>query len=147
MDFDKRVLDMLKKFMHDVFIIQLDPVVKCTCVNFTTKQPDPSCKRCLGTGKKINIKTISAASQDTNVPPMIRPSTEVVIARNYYFSLQDIRLKDNDLIVDDEEIFFCYQSQILRSFKGSEVYQKCLTIEKKLDSKILLKNFNEIVGR
>lgn len=144
--FNDKVYEILDKFSYDVFIIQHNKDFKCTCVNFNTNQADPNCPKCLGMGYKIKIRKIKAASQETTIPSTMKPTNTIMIAKNYYIkSMYPVR--ENNIIVDDDEIYYVYKKSLNNSFHGEKVYQKCLCPVKKLDSKIFMQNFNKIIGR
>lgn len=144
--FDRNILKIIKKFEHEFFIVQQDFDIDCVCVNYDTKQADPGCKKCLGTGHKIKIRKIRGASQDSTIPNTARPVNELFVAKSYYIKTECKMYKDN-IIVDNDEIYFVYQPRNATAFEGRTVYQKVMAISKKLDSKVFLKNFYEIIGR
>jgi hypothetical protein len=144
--FNDKILEIIKMFSYPMFIVQQDTKVKCVCVNYDTKQADPSCKKCLGTGKKIKIKKIEGACIESGAPATVKTSGDFFIAKNYYIPSKWEVYQDN-IIVDKDEVLFIYQPQNKTSFKGEEVYQKCLCYLKKMDSEVFLKNFNDLVGR
>ena len=51
---------------YDIWVIIRDPHIDCICKNFNTKQGDPKCRYCLGTGQKIKIKKIKGVRQPTS---------------------------------------------------------------------------------
>ena len=144
--FDSSILKVIEKLSYEFFVVNLNPEVKCVCIKDATAQADPTCKKCLGTGFKIKIKQVTGASQDSGIPQTIKAGNQFIIAKNYYIK-NDYVLNNDDIIVDNDEVYFVYQKSNLTSFKGNKVYQKCSCIIKKLDSISFMKNFNEIVGR
>lgn len=145
--FNSSLLKIIEKFSHNFYVVELDEKIKCSCLKAGTTQPDPKCPKCLGLGKKIKIKDVRGAGQDTGVPATGKATMQVVIARNYYIPSDQASLKMDDVIVDGDEVLFVYQRIDGRSFHGEKVYQKCMTVTKKLDQDEFLKNFNKIVGR
>jgi hypothetical protein len=144
--FNRNILKIIEKFEQDLFVVQQDFSIKCLCRNFDTKQPDPKCKKCLGTGHKIKIRKIKGAKQDTSIPNAQRPINELIIASLYFIKSEYPVYQDN-LIIDNDEVLYIYQRRRAASFKGEEVYQKCMAMPKKLDYKAFIENFNSIVGR
>lgn len=143
--FNRNIINIIKKFSYPFFVIQQDKNVKCSCVNYDTKEADPGCKKCLGLGYKIKIKKIKGACQESDIPSTTRPSNEILISKEYYIDCK-YPVFDDNVIVDGEQVLFIYKSQAFRSFKGEKIYQKCSVQKKKFDSKVLLQNFHEIVG-
>ena len=144
--FDENILKIIDKLSYEFFVIRLNKDIKCVCIKEGSNQPDPGCKRCLGTGYKIKIKLIDGASQETTIPQTFRTTAKFIVARNYYIKTK-YPVEMDDIIVDGDDVFFIYEKANSISFKGNKVYQKCSAITKKLDSKLFLRNFNEIVGR
>jgi hypothetical protein len=145
--FNEGVLNIINKLSYEFFVIKRNNSVKCTCIDFTTKEADPTCKKCLGTGNKITIKKIKGASQMTDLASSMRPNGGLMLARFYYIDFKELVMEDGDIIIDNNQVYYAYQIQSYKSFSGTDVYQKCLFCVKKEDTKILLKNFNEIVSR
>jgi len=145
--FENQISHIIDLFNHSFFIVQQDFNIACDCVDFNTKDPDPNCKKCLGTGNKIKIKKIFGVRQDTTVPSTLRPSNSFFVAKNYYTNEQQIKIKKDNIIVDGDEILYVYQIQNHNSYKGKRVFQKSLAVTKKINSDVFLENFNSIIGR
>ena len=143
--FNNSILKIVERFSYNFFIVQQDFGINCTCVNFDTKQADPACPKCLGTGKKITIRKIRGASADSGIPQTIRTQGDFLIAKTYYIPCST-PIADNNIIVDDGA-WPVYKTQNLRSFGGGNIYQKCLTVSKKSNEHLFLDNFYKIVGR
>lgn len=111
-----------------------------------TGQALPGCPRCLGTGYKVKILEIVGASQESTMPATMREQGGFVIAKNYYVSF-DYPIEKDNIIVDKGRVFFVYQMNELTGFHGSQVYQKCLSMQKKTDTTAFLEAFNKIVKR
>lgn len=144
--FNKNIEKIMALLDHEIYVVYLDKTVKCTCLHEGTSQPDAACKKCLGTGYKIKIRKCMAVCQNTSVPTTIRNTTGFVIARNYYVRASD-SLKNDDIIVDGEGVYFLFQGPEFASFDGQYIFQKCSAMPKKLDTEDFLINFNQIVGR
>lgn len=142
--FNQNILEIIERYSYEFFVVKTNQNINCTCVSFETKQSSPACPKCLGTGKKITIKKISGASQETPVPSAMRYSNEVIMARNYYVKY-NYPMTDTDMIVDKGEVYSVYRVRPNLGFHGERVYQKCLCAEKKFDTEIFLKNFNSII--
>lgn len=142
--FNSNILKIIKEFEYEFFVIQQDFSVRCVCVNHDTKQADPNCPKCLSTGYKIKIVKVKGACQNSNVPDAQRASQGVSIAKNYYIKSKK-QIFSKNIIVDKDEVYNINRVTRYTSFKGEDVYQKCLSMNKKLDSKTLLNNFNKII--
>lgn len=139
----ERIMDLLD---HEFYVVYLNKAVRCTCIHQGTSQAEPTCKKCLGTGFKIKIRKVRGVCQDSSIPSTIRNTTGFVISRNYYVKTKD-RLNNDDIIVDDNSVWFIFQGPDYASFGGKQVFQKCSVMPKKLDPDMFFKNFNQIVGR
>ena len=105
--FGLNILGIIEKMSYDFYLIKPNARVQCKCVDYATKQADPACPLCLGTGCKIIIKVIHGASVDTNIASTANQSGNTVIARNYYVKMScDIGY--DDIIVDDGEVYYVY---------------------------------------
>lgn len=144
--FDRKLERIMELLDHEFYVVYLDKSVKCTCLHQGTGQPEPTCKRCLGTGFKIKIRIVQGVSQESSIPSTMRNTTGFVISRNYYLKSKD-RMNNDDLIVDGNGIWFVFQAPDYASFDGEYIYQKCSAMPKKLDPAVFFKNFNQIVGR
>lgn len=144
--FDKNVLRIIDKLSYNFFLVQQNKNIRCTCQKIGTGQALPGCPRCLGTGYKIKIREAYGASQESTMPATVREQGAFVIARNYYINY-DYHIDNDNIIVDDGEVFFVYQQNELRGFHGQKVYQKCLSMKKKTDVTAFLEAFNKIVKR
>jgi hypothetical protein len=147
--FNDNILKIIDKYSYEAFIVNQDKRVNCVCVNHDTKQPDPNCKKCLGTGHKIKIKKILVSNNNTNVPAanaVVRDSIEVLISQVYYIPARYKAAKD-DLIIDGNDVYELYEISTGQSDHGELVYQKAMGVTKKYDQTKFMDNFNEIIGR
>lgn len=139
----KRIIELLD---YEFFIVLANKNIKCTCLEAGTGQANPACPKCLGTGKKIKIRKVKGAAQDSSVPSTTRATTDFIVSRNYYI-LTTFELNPDDIIVDKDGPWNIFQCVENRSFDGEEQYKKCSCIPKKMDAALFMKNFNKIVGR
>lgn len=140
-----KILDIINRCSYDMYVIHKYTNMICTCVNHETDQADIYCKKCLGTKYKISIRKIKAASQDSNIPTTLRTES-FYVARNVYMKSNIECLKD-DIIIDNDDIYFILDIQNLFSLKGSVPYKKAIAVKKKFDTKIFIKNFKEIIKK
>lgn len=144
--FDNNILKVLDKCSYEMFVVQQEFDIDCTCVDFTTKQPKDSCEKCLGTGKKIKIKKIMAVSQSNKVSVRGTGVSEIVTTSKYYMK-PDYPVYPENIIVDYDIVDVIQRTEHMRSDNHAPVYYRCEANPKKSNSKIFLKNFNKIVGR
>lgn len=144
--FNNGILNMIEIHSYDFYIVQRDLEKACTCVGVATDQAAVDCPKCLGTGYKIKITKTRGAAQDTKLPSTFR-GDQFLIARNYFVPNAHAVLKDDDLIVDDQDVYLVFEHQKMLAIKGQMPYNKYSSIKKKFDSKAFFKNFNKIVNR
>lgn len=144
--FNKSILSIIDLMKYPVYAINRNQNIKCICNIAGTSQADPACKKCLGTGYQISIKEIEVACNESGAPSVMRNSTEFVVSRDYYISA-DVELQNDDMIVDNNEVWFVVQGTDLKSFNGEHVYSKYTCMNKKFNSNIFIENFNEIINK
>lgn len=143
---DKGIRDIIETFQYDVYVVNIDKRIDCSCKNFTTKQGDPAHKLCLGTGQKVKIRAIKAASQETNASFRNDDASEKARGMIYYVDTK-YQINDYDLIIDDNDVFIAHRVERHKGTNREHVYQRCLCVNKKTDVQAFLKNFNEIIKR
>lgn len=140
--FNQSIKNIIKKFEYEFFVIQQNFEVRCTCHDFSTKQGEPSCKKCLGTGYKIKIKKIKGASEDRKITYRNLALEERSVAYTYFID-EKYPIYEDNIIVDGELALVAYRVE--RSKTTEAVYSKCLAVQKKSDSNLLLRMFKDIV--
>ena len=143
--FDKSILKIIELHSYDFYIITRNLDIICSCINHETDQADPKCKKCLGTGRKITIRKGRGAAQDSKIPSTFR-TTDLISSRSYFLPYV-YSMKEDDLIVDNNEVYLAHEIQKLIAFKGKIPYSRISCVKKKFDSKIFLRNFYEIIRR
>lgn len=143
---DDGIKKIIDTFQYEMYAVHVDESIDCACKNFTTKQGDPKHKLCLGTGQKIKIKKIQGASQESSSSFRNTDTSEAGTAMIYYIDSK-YHIKENDIIVDNGDIFVAHRIERKKGTNRDYVYQKCICINKKTDVQVFLKNFNEIVKR
>lgn len=141
-NFNKSIKRIIKKFEYDFFLIQQDFEVKCSCHDFSTKQGVPSCEKCLGTGYKIKIRKIRGASEDRKITYRNLGLEERSVGYTYFID-EKYPIYEDNIIVDKDLVLVAYRVE--RSKTNEPVYSKCLAVQKKSDSKMLLRMFKKIV--
>lgn len=140
---NNKILDMIDKHSYYMYYIKRDLKSRCTCIKHETKQANPDCPKCLGTGYKITIRKIKAASQDTRLPPTFR-SDNFIVARNFFVN-SDTECQEDDVIVDKNTPYMVLEIQELISLEGTIPYRKISGVKKKFDATTFMKNFNNII--
>lgn len=145
--FDDKIQSVIKKFYYPVWLIRRQENIKCTCINYSTNQADPSCKKCLGLGRQLIIEEIKAAHQPfrtglsgTNM------ASEYALFSSYY-TLDDIQAHIGDVFVDKNQVDIIQDYYEERSDHFESVYFRYLVAPKKANKEIFLNNFYQIIGR
>lgn len=143
---DRKIQSVIKKYSYPMWLIIQDTDVDCTCVDFTTKQADPNCKKCLGTGHKIMLRHINMAHQNSRVSIKGNDvgTSEYTIFPVFY-ALTDAKCKMEDLVIDGEGVFVVQHYYAEHSNESSPVYYKIEAMPKKNNAPLLLKNFKELI--
>lgn len=144
--FNKQIQYIIELLEHDFLVVHLDRNFKCTCLKEGTNQPDPYCKRCLGTGYRIKIKKGKGAVQTTDIPPTVHKGSGVLMTFDYYIS-QPTNLKRGDYIIDNGSAYLVNEVQSLTSFKYEKVFLKANCIIKKNQHDLFMKLFNETIKK
>ena len=145
--FDRKIQSVIRKFWYPVWFVIRDPNIKCACVDFTTGQPDQSCRKCLGTGRKIHIVRVRAAHQndDLSMRGEGLGYAEKNVTANFY-TLNDVNANADDIIVDGNELFIIQWSYPERSNASRPVYYKHVASPKKNSVDTFLRNFREVLA-
>ena len=142
--FDENIQALITMLEYDMWLVAPDKHIDCVCKNFTTKQGDPSCPKCLGTGYKIRVKKIKGVRQPTvTLSAQLPVKTETGV----FFFKVDYKIKDDDLIVWNNEIEQVVKTERHCSDAQKPVYYRCETIPKKSDNNIFLKTLYKGIGK
>lgn len=142
--FNDNIKRIIEKLAYDFYIVQQYFNIKCSCVNFTTKQPAPACPKCLGTGHKIKIKKIRGASQDDKGSFRNLSFNESAFMTSYYVDAKYPMFEQN-IIVDNNEVFIVHRIEEKKTANREIVYRKAYGVPKKTHRKEFLSNFYRIV--
>lgn len=142
--FDENLIALIDLLEYEMFVITADNHINCPCQSYETKQGDPKCPHCFGTGKKCKIKRIKGVRQ-----PGQQGSGEVSVnvENGIYFFKQDYHLKENDLLIWHNEIEQITKVERHCSDAQKPVYFRCESKKKKADTEVLLKNLYKVIGR
>lgn len=147
--FHKRIKETLDLCAYEFYTVHPIRDIKCTCVTHATQEGDPSCVMCLGTGHKIKIRKIKGASNDSieNIAGKgIKGSMSESTIRTYFVD-DKFPIAEDDLIIDDNKVFYIFRINHMRAFGGIKTHKEANVLPKKNDEKIILKNFNKIMDR
>lgn len=142
--FNSNIKKVLEKLSYDFYVVQQDFRIKCPCVDATSKEADPNCPKCLSTGHKIKIRKIRGASQDKKVTFRNNALNEQSLSINYYINAK-YPVYERNLIIDEDDVFHIYRIEKKHTANKELVYYKAAVHSKKANSRIILKNFRNIV--
>ena len=144
---DEPIRGVIRKLWYPVWFIIKDESVDCTCVDFTTKQADCRCKKCLGLGKKIHLVRVRAAHQvdDLSIRGAGLGYSEKDVDSNYY-TLDEVKAHESDLVVDGNEVDVIQRVYPERSNESDPVYYKYAATPKKNNYDAFLKLFREVLA-
>jgi hypothetical protein len=144
--FAKKIQDIIRNWEYDMYLIHADSRINCICQNFETKQGDPKCPNCLGTGRKIYIKKIKAARQPYVLVNPIKGSDMFGSDGPVYYSRGEFSIHKNDIIVTGEYIDVIQYAEKYQLNSLSPVYYAAYGAAKKMDTQIFMQNFKKIIG-
>lgn len=144
-EFNTNIMNMIGEYSYAFYLINRDQSAKCTCILHETSQPNPGCPTCLGTGRRITIRKVIGASQETKIPPTFK-SDDFIMSKNYYIN-SSIKINEDDLIIDGNEVFWVFSVQNLISLKGTLPYTKYNCVKKRFDAAEMLINFNKAINK
>lgn len=146
--FSKNMWDTLDRFRQPVWIVKSIPNTSCTCVDHSSKQASNSCKKCLGLGTKIKIyKTSAVVREGKEQESVFSDTTLSSTPKMTYFKFGEALIEKDDYMVDKEDIYSVFTKQYLKGEDGQPHTIKCMCPPLKMDSKIILKNFKEVLSR
>ena len=144
-EFDQKIKDIIETWEYEMYLIHPDSRTNCTCQDKTTRQGDPKCPNCLGTGKKIYISKIKANRQPY-VLTDTRYATNNASDAAVYYSRDIYKIQKNDIIVTGTYIDVVQYVEKYQSNALTPVYYAAYTAPKSYDKEIFYRNFRNIVG-
>lgn len=145
-----KIKETIEKMSYEVFVIHRINDVICPCVNSATKQAEPGCKMCLGTGNKVKIRKIKVAANDiegnASGSRSVRGSAATTVTKKYFVDVK-YPVGDYDIIVDDDELMYVFRVYTMKGFNGEVTHNQIEAFPKRNDHDIILKNFNEIMKK
>ena len=131
-----------------MWFIKLNKQISCPCVQHDTKVTDPLCPICLGTGYKIKLIRAKAARQTTETMRM--SGTGLGAERNVgdrIFTLDDLKLQEDDLIVDNNEVLVVQHYLPGRTDMNQPVYYRTITTKRKMNVEMFLVTFYNLLTK
>jgi hypothetical protein len=144
--FKKRVLDMIEECSSNFFIVKQDFNIQCTCLDHSTKQPNPACKKCLGTGYKVTIKKMRGACREELKGGNKLSAETSRITRTYYIDSK-YSVDENNYIIDHNEVYYIYRAAAMRGLDGVITHKQVTTVLKSEDHEKVLRNFMELINK
>ena len=144
---NQRIRDTIETCAYEFYVIHPIKEVQCTCVNHSTKQADPKCKMCLGTGHKIRIRKIKGAANDIEANSSSKNSkgsTALTVAKTYFIDSK-YPIDDEDLIVYDDEVMYVFRIYTMKGLNGEVTHNQVTAYPLRADHKITLQNFRELM--
>lgn len=146
--FSKNIWACIERFKHPVWVVKKIDNTSCICVDHTTKQAKHSCKKCLGLGGKIKIyKTSAVVREGKEQETVFSDTTLTTTPKMVYFKFGTALIEKEDYIVDKEDIYTVLTKQYLKGEDGQANTIKCLCPAVKMHSKVILKNFKEVLSK
>lgn len=146
---NQRIRDTIEECAYDFYVVHPIAEVQCTCVNHSTKQADPKCKMCLGTGCKIRIKKIRGAANDIESNAAgkgVKGSAAVVVAKTYFIDSK-YPIGDTDMIIDDDEVLYVFRVYTMKGKEGVVTHNQVTAFPMRNDHRVILRNFRELMKR
>ena len=129
-----------------MWFIKLNKEISCPCKKHDIKTTSALCPICLGTGYKIKLIRAKAARQSTET---MRMTGEGLGAeRNVgdrIFTLDNLKLQEDDLIVDNDDILVVQHYLPGRTDMNHPVYYRTITTQKKMNVEMFLTVFHNLL--
>lgn len=122
-----------------------DMNITCTCVHHASKQADPECSKCLGTGYKITIKIIYGAANDEMKGSTSLGLESSRIIKEYFISKR-FSVHPNDVFIDNDDLYYVFRIEKIKGLKGVHTHNEVTCVKRTNDSQKALVNFNKILN-
>ena len=143
--FDRNILDIIRIYESPVVLVHQVPGVWCTCVKLPSRDADPACRKCLGTGHQVQVQTIRAAYQDSTIG--FRVLSNELATGAYWFSRDLYPLSQDDQIVAGDEAWVLSRVKIRRSAGGKTVFYCAESAPKRAHAAELVKMVSELMNK
>ena len=146
---DERIQYVIKLFYYPMWFIKLNKQVTCPCVNHNTKQSEPGCPLCLGTGYKIKLIRAKAARQTTENSAFRGEGIgfSEKNATDRFFTLDNLELKEDDIIIDNGNVNIVQYYMPGRTNASHPVYYRTIASRKKVDVDVFLRAFYNLLAK
>jgi hypothetical protein len=141
----KNINCLIDRYGYYAYLIRLNKSIKCNCHNPITKDANPACKKCLGTGYKITISKVFLASrevneQESNKIQGFSATPKIMYLKGY------VDVNKDDIIVDSESVFTVLEKQHHRGVGGYQAFTRCVCPDMKLNKALFIKLFKEVLN-
>lgn len=144
--FDNAIRGDIQKWSYPIWFVIKDNAIDCPCKDPTTHQPDPNCKKCFGTGKKVKIRRMNAAHQTNRVSVrgegMGMGEIDVI---SVYYTLKDVEATEEDLVLDGNDLDVIQHYYTMRSDHSDPVYYKYETAPLKSNRALIMSNLKSVL--
>ena len=146
---DERIQYVVKLFHYPMWFIKLNKKITCPCVNHMTKQAKVGCPICLGTGHQIKLIRAKAARQTTEYSAMRGDGLgySEKNAADIYFSLDNLELHEDDIIVDNDLVDIVQYYAPGRTNASHPVYYRTHAVKMKINIGPFLDAFHDLLRR
>lgn len=141
----KMINSVIDRYGYNFYIVKRVANIDCKCVDPTTKEADPNCKMCLGTGKKIKIYKAFGVGREIKTAETYRSSESGTVTPKIFYIKGSIYLNKEDLIIDSEDAFVVFNVQYHRGEHGAPGFTRAVAPTKKFDKINVIKNFKELL--
>ena len=136
--FDENILAIIDLLEYDMYIVQPDFKINCVCKDYDTKQGNPLCPRCLGTGQKIKIRKIRGVRQPDDG---LYSGARATVEKSWYYFKNDYKIRPGDYLIWNNRIEKVVEVDPYCSDSNMPVYYFCEAERKKTDVRPFLVNF------
>lgn len=147
-NFDEFIRKTVRLFVHPVWFIHLDENHICPCVDRTSNVAKKNCSLCFGTGHKIKLIRVKASNQNAKITfrgDGLGFSEKNIV--NTYYTEQETPIKENDIIVDHQDIDVVNDIYYERSDSSDIAYWRIETTPYKYNNEEFKKLFLDTIER
>lgn len=137
--------EVIDNWDYKFWIVKNISQIECKCIDKTSKEPDPSCKLCLGLGCKIKIFRVTGASREAREFESLRAEFPTVTPKIFYIK-RKLFIEKQDLVIDEENMYNIYATQFHRGLDGEFKFTRLVCPTQKMNNALILKNFKEIIN-
>ena len=144
---DAGLIKVINRFSHPFYLIKLNKTKHCTCVAQPSRDPDPGCSICLGTGYAIRIYDTHGTAQNASTvfrSQQFNVKNESVLMPRYWV-VTSLTVNFDDHIVDGEKVFVIKKADDM-GVEDKTTYWLCECSPKKSHQTDFLANFQKIIG-